>query len=311
MGMIKKFSVNKIVVTSFALFLILMFYLIPTKPKFESEVINDKLEEKNVIYLLDDDNYVSKVISYFDNDNITDEITNKLNKLIYGDDSLINFYPLIPKGTKINKIDVKENSVYIDFSNEIKNVSEYLEEKMLESIIFTLTEINGIDNIYISIDGVEYNKMITTGEKIPYPLNESFGINKEYNIFDLNNINKTTVFFNKKVDDIEYYVPVTKINNLSYDKVDIIIEELKSSINSQKKLNSFVNSNLKLVNYEEKDNKMYLVFNEYIFSDSSNSDILESVKYVISQSVFANYDVDYVIFNTESANNIEIVSKNA
>ena len=55
---------------------------------------------------------------------------------------------------------------------------------------------------------------------------------------------------------------------------------------------------------------MNLVFNNYIFSDMSNKLILEEVKYILSESIFENYDIKEVIFNTESDKNIDRVVKN-
>lgn len=311
MKMIKSYTIKKIAVSSLALFLIFMFYLIPSKPNFEMEIIdNDISLSRNVVYLLDEDNYVSEVVSYFDNKSVLEEVKNRINVLIYGDDSLKNFYALIPKGTVVNKISIKEDNVYVDFNDKIKDINEYLEEEMIESIVYTLTEINGINNVYITIEGIKYDKMFNSNISIPYPLTRNYGINKEYDLFNLNNVSKTIIYFSKEYDGNKYYVPVTKISNLNSSKMDIIIEELKSSVNAQDNLMSMVSSNLELINFEEEDNKMNLVFNEYIFSDLNSENILEEVKYLISESVFANYDVNSVTFSTEKHNNIVNIEKN-
>ena len=69
MKIIKKYIVNKFVVYSLICVLLILFTVVPTKEsKFQIEIVNDKSNyTKNVVYLLDDDNYVSRVISYFDN----------------------------------------------------------------------------------------------------------------------------------------------------------------------------------------------------------------------------------------------------
>ncbi len=312
MNIIKKYIINKYLVYTLILVLLVLFTIVPTKENsFKVEVVNDKTNySKNVVYLLDDDNYVSRVISYFDNDTVIDEIKSKIDVLINGDSSLKSFYPLIPKGTILKSVKVDKNSVYLDFNKDILNVNEYVEESMIESIIYTLTEINGIDNIYILVDGNLLNEMPNSKRKIDYPLTREYGINKKYDLDNLNYIDKTTIFFAKSDGENNYYVPVTKVSNLSTDKINIIIEELKSSVNSQDNLNSYISNNVKLVNYEINDNKMNLVFNNYIFSDMSNKLILEEVKYILSESIFENYDIKEVIFNTESDKNIDRVVKN-
>lgn len=307
--MIKKWTINKIVVASVSLFLLFMFYLIPTKPNIETEVIEkEEVLKENVVYLLDEDNYVSRVVTYYDKTDIKDIIRNKIDTLTNSDRK--NFYPLIPKGTKLNDVKVEKDAVYLDFSSEILSVNKYIEEEMIEAIVYSVTEINGINSVYITVDSKELKKLPNSLKELNYPLTRKYGINKKYNINSFENIDTTTVYFSKSSDDDIYYVPVTYVTNTSGEKIDIIIEELKSSINSQDNLNSFVSNMVEVVDYNIDNDKFNLVFNEYIFGDLEKNVILEEVKYVISASIFENYDVKEVIFNTKNQKNVaEIVKK--
>lgn len=307
--MIKKWTINKIVVASVSLFLLFMFYLIPTKPNIETEVIEkEEVLKENVVYLLDEDNYVSRVVTYYDKTDIKDIIRNKIDTLTNSDRK--NFYPLIPKGTKLNDVKVEKDAVYLDFSSEILSVNKYIEEEMIEAIVYSVTEINGINSVYITVDSKELKKLPNSLKELNYPLTRKYGINKKYNIDSFENIDTTTVYFSKSSDDDIYYVPVTYVTNTSGEKIDIIIEELKSSINSQDNLNSFVSNMVEVVDYNIDNDKFNLVFNEYIFGDLEKNVILEEVKYVISASIFENYDVKEVIFNTKDQKNVaEIVKK--
>ena len=308
--MIKKYAMNKIFVSTLIFGLLLLFYLVPS-PSFEVEINekDDNKEFENVVYLLDDDNYVSRVISYYDETDIDKVIRNKINILINGDKNLDNFYSLIPKKTILKDISVNKDNVYLNFSKEFLNVNKYIEESMVESIVYTLTEINGINNVYINVDGEKFVMLPNSKKVIPYPLTRSFGINKKYDLDSLNDIDKTIVYFVKKNDSGEYYVPITKVSNLSSSKIDIIIDELKSTVNAQDNLSSFISDNVVLEENKIIDDKIDLVFNEYIFSDSSKKTILEEVKYVVSQSIFDNLDVKEVIFSTKEHNNIVSIKK--
>ena len=311
MNMIKKYAKNKIMVTSLSLFLLLMFYFVPSKPEIEMEIIEEnKNQIENIVYLLDEDNYLSQVITYVEKDDIQLLIEDKLNKLIKGEPTLEQFYSLIPKNTKINSVEIKENTVYIDFSKEILSINKYIEESMLESIVFSITEINGIDSIYISVDGETLKELPNSKKEINYPLTRKYGINKKYDLENFNNISKTTVYFLKEQNNYEYYVPVTKVSNTKAEKIDIIIQELKSIVNAQDELNSYVSNNVILENYNETNEKMDLVFNEYIFNDSNKQVILEEVQYMIASSIFENYDVNEVVFNTKNHRNIITIIKN-
>ena len=308
--MIKKYTINKICVTSVSLFLILMFYLVPSTPESEVKIdksIGDKKEV--VVYLMDKDYYLGRMIEYASYDNIVDLVNKKLDILINGSDELNSFSPIIPKNTKVNSIKVDKNNIYIDFSKDILNVSKYNEELMIESIIYTITDINGIDNIYLSINKEPLKILPKSNKEIPYPLNRGYGINKKYDLDSLNNITKTTVYFNKSYDDVEYLVPITKVMNTTSEKIDIIIEELKSIVNAQYNLNSYIPNNLEVVSHDVNDDKMNLIFNEFIL-DKEKLVVLEEVKYAIAQSVFDNYNVKEVVFSTEEKNNIATITKN-
>lgn len=308
--MIKKYTINKICVTSVSLFLILMFYLVPSTPESEVKIdksIGDKKEV--VVYLMDKDYYLGRMIEYASYDNIVDLVNKKLDILINGSDELNSFSPIIPRNTKVNSIKVDKNNIYIDFSKDILNVSKYNEELMIESIIYTITDINGIDNIYLSINKEPLKILPKSNKEIPYPLNRGYGINKKYDLDSLNNITKTTVYFNKSYDDVEYLVPITKVMNTTSEKIDIIIEELKSIVNAQYNLNSYIPNNLEVVSHDVNDDKMNLIFNEFIL-DKEKLVVLEEVKYAISQSVFDNYNVKEVVFSTKEKNNIATITKN-
>lgn len=308
--MIKKYTINKICVTSVSLFLILMFYLVPSTPESEVKIdksIGDKKEV--VVYLMDKDYYLGRMIEYASYDNIVDLVNKKLDILINGSDELNSFSPIIPKNTKVNSIKVDKNNIYIDFSKDILNVSKYNEELMIESIIYTITDINGIDNIYLSINKEPLKILPKSNKEIPYPLNRGYGINKKYDLDSLNNITKTTVYFNKSYDDVEYLVPITKVMNTTSEKIDIIIEELKSIVNAQYNLNSYIPNDLEVVSHDVNDDKMNLIFNEFIL-DKEKLVVLEEVKYAIAQSIFDNYNVKEVVFSTKDKNNIATITKN-
>lgn len=298
--MIKKYIINKITVSIMCILLLFLFCLFPTK---EVSVVEKTYNEDYVVYLMDKDNYLSKVTYFYDKLTLEDEIRNKINCLINGVESYDIFFPLIPKNTKINDISISKDSVYIDFSSDFLTINKYMEELMIESIVYTLSEINGINNIYLSVDG---NKLLSlpSGLKLSYPLTREFGINKEYNINSFDNITKTTVVFSKMYDDIKYSVPITIVNNEEDEKINIIIEELKSSVYSQNNLIGYINDKLELIDYSIKDEKMELVFNEYIFNNSEENYIRNDVLMVIGESIFENYDVKEVVLNTKNEKNI-------
>ena len=114
--MIKKYIINKITVCFMCFLLLCLFCLFPTQEVFVEEKVYDK---EYVVYLMDNDNFLSKVTYFYDELTLKDEIQNKINSLIYGVESYDIFFPLIPKNTKVNNINIDKDSVYIDFSSDI------------------------------------------------------------------------------------------------------------------------------------------------------------------------------------------------
>ena len=207
------------------------------------------------------------------------------------------FKALIPKGTKLLNLSLKENILTIDFSEEFNNVKEEYEEKMIEALTYTLTSIEGIDKIEILINGKKLTKLPNSKKELPEYLDKNYGINKVYELTSLNDIYSYTVYYVNTFNNEQYYVPVTKyINNENQDKVKIIIDELATSLTYETNLMSYLDTNVKLLDYEIIDDKIKLNFNNSILSDITSNTILEEVLYTISLSLFDELNVNEVIF---------------
>ena len=106
-----------------------------------------------------------------------------------------------------------------------------------------------------------------------------------------------------KYNDIEYYVPVTKVNNDTREKAEIIIEELSINRTYNTNLMSYLNTNTKVMAVSKNDNDMVLDFNNYIYSDSTDNEVSDEVIKQVCLSIKDNYDINSIIF---TVNNKEI-----
>ena len=167
---------------------------------------------------------------------------------------------------------------------------------MIEAIVYSLTSLDNIKYVSIYVEGSILNKLPNSNKKLPTLLDRSIGINKEYNINNINNTTKTTIYYLSKYNDYYYYVPVTKIDNSDISKIEIIIKELTSSKLLNTNLISYLNNNTELLSYNETDKSLLLNFNENILEDINTNNILEEVSYSINLSIKDNYDVDSVIY---------------
>ncbi len=313
--MIKKMLYKKILVASSLLVVLFMLYLIPAKKEVEFAETNLEYVYPNnleTVYLLDSNDYVARVLISASNESSVSKALSLIDALIIGGkkENVIpnGFRSIMPSGTKVNDIKLEDGVLIIDFSKDILDIDKKYEDKMIEALTYTLTSINDIDSIKLLVDGEELKKLPNSNKILPTFLDKSYGINKIYEITNVGNIDSYTVYFVNSVNDSKYYIPVTKyINDNKQDKIRIIIDELATSFTYQSNLNSFLNENAKLLNYEVIDKQIKLNFNDMIFSDITNNDILEEVVYTICLSINDSIDIDSVVF---MANDKEMLRKN-
>lgn len=304
--MIKRMSLRKISITTLALIIIGMFYFFPTNSndlKIQENIIYYDEDNYKSVYLMDKYNYVSKLKLPIINDNYIEIAKEKIEYLTI-DSSKKNIIPsgfrqIIPINTKILDLKIEDGTIFINFSKELLDVKTEDEESMLESIIFSLTEIDDIDNVKIMVEGQELSSLPKSKKILPKILNRSYGINKIYEFDSLNDLNKTIVYYVNEMNDETYYTPLTKVNNEQGDKVKVVIEELKSSLMYQSNLSSYLNSQTVLNKYEINEDKIILSFNDKIFDQNSKS-ILEEVEYTISMSLMDNLGVNEVVFKVDN-----------
>lgn len=303
--MLKNMTLKKVALATTLLFICFLFVIFPK----EEDTINlngkESIEYTNnytthEIFMVNKDNYVARTNVLLEEDEMESKIRGILEYLIIGgkkESSIPNgFRSIIPAGTEILSVEIQDKLLKINFSKEILEIDEKLEEKMLESIVYSLTSIDEIEGILIYVEGALLSVLPKSKTHLPNVLTRDIGINKVYDITSTKDITKTTVYYVSKNNDNYYYVPVTKIDNSSSDKVKVIIDELTSGPIYEDNLMSFINLNTKLLDYELKDNNMYLTFNNSILNNLEEKSILEEVIYSISLSIGDNFDVNEVIF---------------
>lgn len=310
--MLKKMSIKKIIVSTTAIILLLVIYLIPSNRK-DIDLKNNSIEYnynnvESTIYLVDSNDYVARTTIPTCKCEGVDLAKDLLEGLVVGGtkNNIIpnGFRSIIPPDVTIKDINLQENILTINFSKELLEVNDKDEDKMIESIIYTLTSIDGIDKVIIKVEGEILNKLPNSKTNIPTVLDKSYGINKSYYLSNLNDILSYTTYYTSTYNDTKYYVPVTKyINSKDSDVVKIIIKELGSSPIYQTNLMSYLNTNTVLNDYELDNNKLKLNFNELLLNDLDKKNILEEVIYTISLSMNNVYDnlesVSFLVNNEE------------
>lgn len=309
--MIKRILSRKVIVATSALFALFLVYMIPKEEIKQLENVPENIEyvesqvEEQTVFLLNQDNLLGKTQV------VASETADPLSKVKEALLTLIQegpnesrvpngFKAIIPSDTKINSIDLQDGILKVDFSKELLDVNEEMEEKVVEAIVYTATSIKEVKSVIIFVDGDVLTKLPKSGINLPSTLDRSFGINKEYDLTSTDSINQVTVYYVDEYNDSYYYVPVTKYLNDDRDKIKIIIDELTSANMYQTNLMSFLNSNTELLDIQQSENVLSLNFNSYIFNDATKKDILEEVIYTICLSVGDNYNVEEVVFQVDT-----------
>ncbi len=306
--MLKKMSMRKLMVATLTLFILMILYLMPDSlMEKKLDLTHDNVEyvysnSLDVIYLLDSNDYVARTkINSINSNDVIAKAKDLIEGLIIGG-SKSNIIPngfrsIIPSGTTVLDISLESDTVTVNFSDELLDINEKYEEKMIEAIVYTLTSLDNVDKVIIKVNGEVLTKLPNSGKNLPSVLDKSFGINKVYDISSVHNIDSFTVYYVNSYNDNSYYVPVTKyINNDNQDKIKVIIEQLSSAPIYESNLMSFLDVSAKLLDYSLEEEVIKLNFNNAILSDVTNSNILEEVVYTISLSMNDNYGVEEVIF---------------
>ena len=209
------------------------------------------------------------------------------------------FKAVMSEDVKLINVSYNDRIVKLNFNDSLFDINE---TKVIESLVFSITSLNDVDGVLIFIN----DKIVSTidGVVVTQPLTKKIGINKIYDINNLENIETVIVYYLGKYNDQTYYVPVTKYVNDTRDKITIIIDELNNTNLYTTNLMSFMRDDVKLISSTLEEEKLTLNFNEAILEDENY--ILEEVVNTILYSINDNFNIKSVIFSIE---NKEILKK--
>ena len=200
--MLRRKALRKIIITTFSIITIFMICIIPDRINSNDNFLNPKIDtiyvtnaNTNEIYLLGNNNYLVKTNIVLSEEDLESRIKSIIDYLTVNKSSKIpnGLNGIIPEDTKLNNIEINDKIVTLDFSNSLLNVSKEIEERLIESITYSLINLDGIEGIMIKIDGNILKELPNSKKVLPQVLNRSFGINKVFEIDNINDIQKVTM----------------------------------------------------------------------------------------------------------------------
>ena len=287
--MLKRKAFNRIFLSTIAFFVVFALYnlkVVDNNSNDNNEKVSDNQTE--TIYTLNSNNYISGTDVYVGKFyTLQDKIKKKLEIMTEENDknALLPSYfqPILPENTKVLDVVVEDSLVKIYFSKELNNITEEQSEKMIEAIVYTITDENVL-GIEIYVDGQILKYVPHTKQELPVVLTKDYGINKVYEVFGSNDIAKIAMTYYMNCGNNFCEVPITKYLNDSREPLEIIFDEFKT-ISEDFKLVSLLD-NTNLLSYQISKNGIEVNLDKNITKDESN---------LIFSSIFNNYDVKRII----------------
>jgi len=293
--MIKKLSVRKILISSLLLLVALILYSFPEELQ---QNIEDARYENINIYLIDSNKYVAMTSVLSSSNEFEDKLLAIIESLTIGSENLPDgFYSVIPENTKLLDYSLDKGLLKVNFSKELLNISLENEERMIQCIIYSLTSLENVEKIMLFVEGNKLLELPNSHKRLDTYLDRSYGVNKVIDISKISGTQMVTVYY---LGNDDYYIPVSYVTNDNDDKIEIIIENLRSNKINSSHLSSHLDYQVELMNYERIDDEFFLNFNNALLDSVYDGKLKEEVKYALSYSIYDTYDVKSVIFQVDS-----------
>ena len=213
--MLRKKAVRKIIITTFSIVTIFVLCMIPKTFDDSENLLNLEIETTYVdnsttsdIYLLGINDYLTKVSVFINGNTLNEKIDQIIKYLTIDGSSKVpdGLKAIIPKETKLNSFNVEDKIVTLDFNEKLFDIDKSLEERLIESITYSLININGIEGVKLKINGNDILELPKSNKKLPLILNRNYGINKVFDIDDIHNVNKVVLYYYSKIGEKEYFI---------------------------------------------------------------------------------------------------------
>lgn len=182
-------------------------------------------------------------------------------------------YPVLPMGTEILGINIKDGNAVIDFNEKLLDYeTEGAERSIVTSIVYTLTEFNTIEKVKILIKGRTISKLKYNSDLSDYMSRDDVLINSNKVNLEQGNKKLDIFLFRSLNNKFSYIVPMSK--QLSEFGEDKLIEKIVSFLIKEKMPEGFYSQlpqDVNLIGSEIKGNVLRLDFSKEIMNIGGNA----------------------------------------
>ncbi|MFB6467939.1 GerMN domain-containing protein [Cytobacillus sp. Hz8] len=213
------------------------------------------------------------------------------------------FKAVIPADTNVSvKID-KDKVATVNFSKEFNHYKKEEEQKILQSVTWTLTQFDSIEKVKIQVNGFALKEMPVNKTPIAAEgLTRADGINIDTtDVLDITNTKSITVYYLGGEDEHYYYVPVTKrVSNKEEDNIQAAVDELIKGPSYTSYLLSDFSAEAKLLDEPKvEDGKVTLNFNKSIVNSLNGKKISQHVLEALALSLTEQKGIESVALTVD------------
>lgn len=140
------------------------------------------------------------------------------------------FSAVLPEGAKVDsvKLDTDSGTVSIDFADPLPAMPANEERKMLEAVVWTMTELPGMDKVKLSVGGRTIRSLPASKMPVDEVLTRGIGINVEEakGVKIAHSMGVTLYFSARSASGDGYFVPVTRLIDRTPDRMRAALDEL-------------------------------------------------------------------------------------
>ena len=150
-----------------------------------------------------------------------------VRKMVIGSDkekelSQSGLHGVLPEGTQILGMSIKDGVCVVDFTKNILNSASYEDERdMMTALTYTLTEFDTVDKVEIMVEGQELETLAKG-----YPVNVAFERENINLVGSEDGANYTVYYKTPETEVAGYYVPITFSAEAVGNPVKIVLEKL-------------------------------------------------------------------------------------
>jgi germination protein M len=215
------------------------------------------------------------------------------------------FKGVLPKGTTVKGIDVRNGTATVNFSKEFMNYDVNKEEQLLSAITWSLTGFDHIRKVNVWVDG---RPLVAKGKSPTQGLSRADGINLEIpSGVSLGQSMPVTLYFLAQAEDQTiYYVPVTRMVNRSTNVAETVLKELVRGPMQGSSLFATLDSDTEINQVEQKGDTIYADFGEQLLEYNSSQ---TAAKYAVDSIVLSlteNLDTKKVKITVNGKNAVNV-----